>query len=58
MRSIIETYVAMATYNDTPSSNELGASPAELEYNPESERLPIWADHDGCPELRLWEDGS
>jgi len=34
----------------------LGCSPAELSYNVESERDPSWADHDGCPELRLYTD--
>ena len=36
---------------------ELGASPAELVFNPESDRPFSFAEHQGTPELRLWEDG-
>lgn len=35
----------------------LGSSPAELLYCVEEERELSFAEHDGCPELRLWEDG-
>lgn len=35
----------------------LGCSPAELFHNVEQGREISFADHDGCPELRLWEDG-
>lgn len=38
-------------------STKLGCSPAELDCNPELDREFSFADHDGCPELRLWEDG-
>jgi len=38
-------------------STQLGCSPAELVFNPEQDRERSWSDHDGCPELRLWEDG-
>jgi hypothetical protein len=34
---------------------ELGASPAELDYNIEAERPMSWHSHDGEAELRLWE---
>jgi hypothetical protein len=47
----------MQHYNDFPSSKELGASPAELVFNPELDRDFSFAEHDGTPELRLWEDG-
>lgn len=55
--AVVSTYVAMQHYNDNPSSKELGASPAELDFNPESTREIYFVDHSGCPELRLWEDG-
>ena len=57
MQSIIETYVAMQHYNDFPATELLGASPAELVFNPESDRPFSFAEHDGTPELKLWEDG-
>ena len=47
----------LAHYESLWDSTKLGCSPAELGYDIEAERQPIWADHDGCPELRLWEDG-
>jgi len=55
MSCITETYVAMATYNDTHNPAMLGCSPAELDYCVEDERPLTFANHDGCPELRLWE---
>jgi len=45
-------------YNESLwDSTKLGCSPAELERNPEEQRSYCFADHEGCPELRLWEDG-
>jgi hypothetical protein len=35
----------------------LGCSPTELFHNVEQDREISFADHQGCPELRLWEDG-
>jgi len=55
MQSITETYVAMATYDEPFDPAMLGCSPAELEVNVESLRDLTHANHDGCPELRLWE---
>lgn len=39
-------------------NSNLGASPAELDYNIEQERPKNWADHEACPELRLWDHRS
>ena len=39
-------------------SSQLGCSPAELAANVEQDRERSWADHEGCPELRLWDDRS
>jgi len=56
MQSITETYVAMATYDEPFDPAMLGCSPAELEFNVESLRDLTHANHDGCPELRLWKE--
>ena len=53
MQSIIETNVAMQHYNDDPATELLGASPAELVFNPESSREIYFVDHSGCPEMDL-----
>ena len=34
----------------------LGCSPTELFHNVEQDREISFADHQGCPELRLWEE--
>ena len=34
---------------------DLGASPAELDHNPESDRPHAMIDHDGTPEMRTQE---
>jgi hypothetical protein len=35
------------------SNADLGASPAELVFNPESLRDRDWTGHQGCPEMNL-----
>ena len=35
------------------SNTDLGASPAELVFNPESLRDRNWTGHQGCPEMDL-----
>lgn len=34
---------------------DLGASPAELDHNPEANREVSWIDHQGSPEMRMQE---
>lgn len=37
---------------------ELGASPAELDHNPEGDRPMSWSSHDAEAELRIYEDNA